>query len=125
MCGVFAPFSELLEASWLSRIEIWGARFTSIFSVFSVKAGWIAEMLFLFILLYNGQNMAEYEAYWLMGVPIINLWVARFTSTFSVFPVMGGCSYFSCCSLLILLCNEHNKAEYEAYWLISVPIINP
>ena len=25
--------------------------------------------------------MAEYEACWLMGVPIINLWGARFTST--------------------------------------------
>ena len=24
------------------------------------------------ILLCNGQNIAEYEAYWLMGVPIIN-----------------------------------------------------
>jgi len=32
---------------------------------------------------------------------------------------------FSCCSLLILLYNEQNIAEYEAYWLISVPIINP
>ena len=25
----------------------------------------------------NGQNKAEYEEYWLMGVPIINLWGAR------------------------------------------------
>jgi len=31
---------------------------------------------------------------------------------------------FSCCSLLILLCNEQNIAEYEAYWLMGVPIIN-
>ena len=30
----------------VSRIEIWGARFTSIFSVFSVMAGWIAEIIF-------------------------------------------------------------------------------
>ena len=41
-------------------------------------------MLFLPILLCNGQNIAEYEAYWLMDFPIINLWGARFTSTFSV-----------------------------------------
>jgi len=26
----------------------------------------------LFILLCNGQNIAEYEAYWLTGAPIIN-----------------------------------------------------
>jgi len=38
-------------------------------------AEWIAEvlfMLFLLILLCNGQNIAKYEAYWLIGVPIIN-----------------------------------------------------
>ena len=34
--------------------------------------------------------MTEYEAYWVMGFPIINLWGARFTSTFSVFSVMAG-----------------------------------
>ena len=28
-------------------------------------------------------------------------------------------------SLLILLCNRQNIAEYEAYWLMGVPIINP
>ena len=36
-----------IETLWLSRIEIWGARFTSIVSVFSVMAGWIAEMRFM------------------------------------------------------------------------------
>ena len=41
----------------------------------------------LLIFLYNGQNIAEYEAYWLMGFPIINLWGASFTSTFSVSSV--------------------------------------
>ena len=38
-------------------------------------AGWIAEMLFmlfLLILLCNRQNIVKYEAYWLIGVPIIN-----------------------------------------------------
>jgi len=47
--------------------------FMSIFSVFSVMARWIVEMLF-FMLFFacNGQNIAEYEAYWLMGVSIIN-----------------------------------------------------
>jgi len=61
--------------------------------VFSVIAGWIAEMLFMlffFILLYNGQNIAEYKAYLLMGFPIIDLWGVHFTSTFSVFSVMAG-----------------------------------
>ena len=41
-----------IEALWLSRIEIWGARFTSIFSVFSVMAEWIAEMLFMLFFAY-------------------------------------------------------------------------
>jgi len=35
----------------------------------------MAEMLFMlffaYILLCNGQNIAEYEVYWLMGFPII------------------------------------------------------
>ena len=44
----------------------------------------------MLILLYDGQNIAEYEAYWLIGFPIINLWGAHFTSTFSVFSVMAG-----------------------------------
>ena len=33
-------------------------------------------MLF-FILLFNEHNIAEYEAYWLISVPIINTWGAR------------------------------------------------
>jgi len=33
--------------------------------------------------------------------------------------------YFLCCSLLILLCNGQNITEYEAYWLMGAPIINP
>ena len=32
---------------------------------------------------------------------------------------------FLCCSSVILLCNGQNIAEYEAYWLMTVPIINP
>ena len=40
------------EALWLSHIEIWGACFTSICSVFSVMAGWIAEMLFMLFFAY-------------------------------------------------------------------------
>jgi len=53
-----------IEALWLSHVKIWGARFMSIFSVFSVMARWIAEMRSLLILLCNEQNIAEYEAYW-------------------------------------------------------------
>ena len=64
---------------WLSHIEIWGTRFTSIFSIVSVMPGWIAEMLIMLLSAYIGQKIAEYEAYWLMGFPIINLWGARFT----------------------------------------------
>ena len=41
-----------IEALWLSRIEIWSVRFTSIFSVFSIMAGWIAEMLFMLFFAY-------------------------------------------------------------------------
>ena len=32
--------------------------------------------------------------------------------------------YNVCCSLLIMLCNRQNIAEYEVYWLIGFPIIN-
>ena len=31
---------------------------------------------------------------------------------------------FSCCSLLILLCNRQNIAVYEVYWLMDFSIIN-
>ena len=55
-----------------------------------IMAGWIAEMLFMPILLCNGQNIAEYDAYWLMDVTIINLWGPHFTSVFSIFSVMAG-----------------------------------
>jgi len=41
-----------IAALWLSPIEIWGALFTSVFSVFSVIAGWIAEMLFMLFFAY-------------------------------------------------------------------------
>jgi len=43
-----------IEALWFSHniIEIWGARFTSTFSVFSIMAGWIAEMLFILFFVY-------------------------------------------------------------------------
>jgi len=53
------------EVYWLMGVPIinsWGTCFTSIFFIFSVMAGWIAEMLF----------MLFFEAYWPMGVPIIN-----------------------------------------------------
>ena len=52
------------------------SNFTIEFSIFSVKAGWIAEMLFMLffacMLLCNRWNIAEYEAYWLMEIPITN-----------------------------------------------------
>ena len=41
-----------IEALWITRIEVWGMRFTSIFSVFSVMAGWIAKMLFMLFFAY-------------------------------------------------------------------------
>ena len=72
-----------IEALWLSCIEIWGAYYTSESFVISVMAGWIAEVLFILFCVYiykllcNGQNIAEYEANWLIGAPIINSWGAR------------------------------------------------
>ena len=41
-----------IKALLLLRIEIWGACFTSIFSVFFVMAGWIVEMLFMLLFAY-------------------------------------------------------------------------
>ena len=87
-CLLFEFNISEIETLWLSRIEIRSAHSTIIFSIFSVKAGWIVAMLFMLllpILLCNGQNKAEYEAYWLMSFPIINLWGARFMSVFSIF----------------------------------------
>ena len=87
-------------------------------AIFSVMAGWIAVLCCsLLILLCNGQKIAEYEAYWLMGVSKINPWGAHFTSILPVFSVMDGwiAEMLLCCSLLILLCNRQNIAKYEAY----------
>jgi len=117
-----------IEALWLSCIEVWGARFTSIFSVFSVMARWIAEMLFMLFLAYIsvefGQKIAEYEVYWLMGVPIINPWGVRFTSIFSLFSIMAGW-IAKMLFMLFFAYIAQNIAEYEVYWLMGVPIINP
>ena len=44
-------FAEI-AALWLSRIKTWGTRFTSIFSLFSVMAGLIAEVLFMLFFAY-------------------------------------------------------------------------
>jgi len=41
-----------IEALWLSHIGIWGTRFTSVFFIFSIMAGWIAEMLFMLFFAY-------------------------------------------------------------------------
>jgi len=49
------------EALWLSRIEIWGARFTSIFSVFSLIAGWILEMLFMLFFAYVAVKQTKHS----------------------------------------------------------------
>ena len=56
-------------------------------------AGYIAEILFMLFFAYiavNGQNIAEYDTYWLIGFPIINLRGTHFMSIFSVFPVIAG-----------------------------------
>jgi len=50
-----------IEALWLSHFEIWGAHFTSIFSVFSVMAGWIAEMLFILFFAYIAVQRTEHS----------------------------------------------------------------
>ena len=132
----------------------YGARLSWVYSPYFPK--WLDELQRCFssysflILLRNGQNIAEYEAYWVMGFPTINLWGACFMSIHSVLAgwiaeILSYCfllillcnehilcfgwkeiaEILSCCSLLILLCNEHNIAEYEAYCLISIPKINP
>lgn len=43
-------------------------------SVFSVMAGLIVEILFMLFSVHNGLKMSEYEAYWLMGFPVIIYW---------------------------------------------------
>jgi len=42
-----------IEMLLLSSIKIWGMRFTSIFSVFSAMAGWIAEIHFMLFFAYT------------------------------------------------------------------------
>ena len=78
----------------------------------------------LLTMLWNEFDIAEIEALWLS---CIKVWDARFTSIFSIFSTMvdGLQRCFSWCCLLILLCNRQNIAEYEAYWLMGVAIINP
>ena len=44
-----------IEALRLSRIEIWGVRFTNESSVFSIMTGWIAEVLFLLFYAYTAE----------------------------------------------------------------------
>ena len=65
-----------IKTLWLSCIEIWDMHFTSVSSIFSVMAAWIAEVYVsccsMLILLCNRQNIAAYEGYWFMGFPIIN-----------------------------------------------------
>ena len=51
----------------------------------------------------------------------------QYLNTYSLYFLLwldGLQRYFSCCSLLLLLCNSWNKAEYEANLPISVQIIN-
>jgi len=71
-----------IEALWLSCIKIWGVHFTSIFSVVSIMAGWIAEMLFMLFFAYTAVQRTKHG--WLMGFPTINLWGTHFTSILSV-----------------------------------------
>ena len=56
------------------HFNLWGICFTSIFSVFSVMAGWIVEILFMlfFACVTNVIKLHECEANWLISVPIIN-----------------------------------------------------
>jgi len=63
-----------IAAYWLIGfpiINLWGARFMSVSSVFSVMAGWIAEILYMLFF------ASEYEANWLISVPLLNYWGAR------------------------------------------------
>ena len=62
--------------------------FTSESSVFSIMAGLIAHVIFmlsLFITLCNGQNMAEYGAYWLFELLLI---VTRFEKTIDLHTII-------------------------------------
>ena len=70
--------------------DMWRAFHEYILRIF--RNGWMdcRDAFHLPILLCNGQNIAEYEAYWLMGFPIINLWSMHFRSVFSVFSAMAG-----------------------------------
>ena len=75
--------------------------------MFSVMTGWIAEMLFMLILLCNEKNITEYKVYWFMDAQIINPWGACFTSIFSLFSIMAGW-IAEILFMLILLCNGQN-----------------
>ena len=49
---------------WLSRIEIWGIRFTSIFPVFCVMAEWITKMLFMLFFAYIAAFFPVHNNIW-------------------------------------------------------------
>jgi len=67
-----SPLLKLRRYGFHVSIEIWDVHFTSIFSIFCIMAGWIAEMLFMLFFAYIA-DIAEYKVYWLVGAPIINL----------------------------------------------------
>jgi len=72
-----------------------------ILRIFHSYNGWMDcrdafhAVLCLYFCVTARQNIAEYEAYWLMGIPIINLWGVHFTSIFSVFFVMLPFAYIA------------------------------
>ena len=54
-CGTNKAYIAEYEAYWhmaVPKNNSWGARFTSIFSVFSAMVGWIAELLFMLFFVY-------------------------------------------------------------------------
>ena len=75
----------------------------------SVRDIKIAEELFILFLAYIVIKQVGREALW---ITCIEVWGACFTSEFSLFSVMAGwiVRCFSCCSLLLLLCNRQNLA---------------
>ena len=72
------------------HVSRYGVQISQVYSPY-FRNGWMDcrdsfHAVFLLILLCNGQNIAKYEAYWLMCASIVNPLGMRFTSYFPYFP---------------------------------------
>ena len=121
--ATFVPLWSPILSSQPRKVTICGRN--KMASVRDIK---IDEALLILCLAYYIMKRARHC--WNWGIMVFTYWDmgrAFHEHILHIFPNgwMDCRDAYSCCSLLIFLCNGQNIAEYEAYWLIGVPIIDP